>query len=393
MLSTSEILGPWGPLSSPDASGFGDASAATSTPVLATAAPGPTSAVSSAAAIEAFGHYADLPAVGDAAPAAAPTVTAGTPSQGVEPADDAGDLARGLAHEGLGGLADLEGMLDRQRARRDLANRFEIIPDGQQGGHAHNQVTQQEYDALCKTYSDIRLGRGDLTLDTDEITDRAQAQHYRDAAMTNLADLMMTTSGRAQVMGLSDNVKRTDAGAVEVDGTGAPIHHHTTIRPEFKQGATGTSEPDYETRKDTTNVTNLAELDQRYRASDHSRGAGADATIRFSPVAGTADTPVDVALAHELQHALHTTQGTIARGDWTGYGRDATPPPLGAGPVPNAERQAVGLDFFGAHAHDPVGCTENQYRMERNTLGIGDPLRLRHHYLPPDMFAPDPTDI
>ena len=41
----------------------------------------------------------------------------------------ASDLGHGIGQEGLMGLLDPVGMMDRQQAQRDLANRFDVVPD------------------------------------------------------------------------------------------------------------------------------------------------------------------------------------------------------------------------------------------------------------------------
>src|SRR5262249_6354453 len=111
-----------------------------------------------------------------------------------------------------------------------------------------NMVTQAEYERIAHTFSDIRLGRGDLTIDTGMIADPTQAATYREGSMVAIADMMMTEGGRRQIETLHDNVSRDDAGNARhgVNGQIMPplpfgadqllpeVHRHTTIRPFFR---------------------------------------------------------------------------------------------------------------------------------------------------------------
>lgn len=300
-----------------------------------------------------------------------------------------GDLGRGLSQEGLGGLLDLSGMMDRQQAQRDLSNRFQVVGDDFVGPRNHNQVSQEEYERIAHTYSDIRLGRGDLTVNTSEMTPGSQQEtDYRSGAMNAIADMMMTTSGRRQIMNMSNNVARDDAGNARTDAAGNEIHHHTTIRA-FYNDANGdrnyTNDPhgpgDYYNGNAMATATGATIADRQrdfpkwYRdETTGARGEGADSTIYWNPTAHVDDCDrADVILAHEMQHAMHETQGTMARGDYSNPG----------GPddgISNYERQAVGLPHGGHYPGDDDGCTENTYRAERNQLGLGDNLANRDHY-------------
>ena len=44
--------------------------------------------------------------------------------------------------------------MDRSDARRDLASKFDVVGDNQQGPRLSNQVTQAEYDNIARTYSE-----------------------------------------------------------------------------------------------------------------------------------------------------------------------------------------------------------------------------------------------
>lgn len=325
-----------------------------------------------------------------------------------------GDLTRGVSQEGLGGLLDPTGMMDRQAAQRELSSRFTVVGDDFTGPRGHNQVSQAEYERIAHTFSDIRLGRGDLTVDTSQITDPAQARTYRDGAMVSIADMMMTTSGRRQIENLSNNVMRDDAGQARhgvpgQDPTTLPFgleamlpetHRHTTIRPLFNDtNGDGNLTNDGHGAADYFNGNAFADaegangergaIDTSGRgrwsrdATTNARGAGTNSTIWWNPTASVGScNRADVILAHEMQHAFHETQGTMARGTYVD--------PSGASPdsgrIANFERQAVGLsrsDTPGGAGHypgDSDGCTENTYRAERNQLGLGDNFAQRTRY-------------
>lgn len=343
-------------------------------------------------------NFFGTPQTGDAATArgessthaAQPTSLLGQLGQGL------GDLGRGLSQEGLAGVLDPVGMMDRQQAQRDLSDRFQVVPDDFVGPRNHNQVSQAEYEEITRTFSDIRLGRGDLTIDTSEMTDPAQAQRYRDGAMSSIADMMMTTSGRAQIGNLSDNVASNDDGTARTNAAGDPIHRHTTIRALYNDTNgdgnwlnDGTTEANYRSNNAVATAYGAhgetgATLDTtgygtwNRDAATGARGAGFDSTIWWNPnvQAGNCDRG-DVILAHEMQHALHETQGTMAAGTYSGAGPDN-------GRIRNYERQAVGIPHTGTHyPGDPDGCTENTYRSERNQLGLGDNFLQRGDYSAP----------
>lgn len=110
-------------------------------------------------------------------------------------------------------------------------------------------------------------------------------------------------------------------------------------------------------------------------------GEGSDVIISYNPSFHMAEFPAPVVvLYHEMSHAYNGVNGTFQPGTYSGP--DAQDRNAG---VPNAERQAVGLessapafDFDGDPAtppttHNPIELTENGLRTE-----FGMPLRL--HY-------------
>lgn len=104
-------------------------------------------------------------------------------------------------------------------------------------------------------------------------------------------------------------------------------------------------------------------------------GEGSDVIISYNPSFHMAEFPVPVVvLYHEMSHAYNGVNGTFQPGTYRGSGPDS-------GQVPNAERQAVGLetsaapfDFDGDPStppttHNPIELTENGLRRE---LGLPD---------------------
>ena len=305
-----------------------------------------------------------------------------------------GDIGRGVDQEGVTGLLDVGGMIDRQDAQRQLSNRFQVVGDDFTGERQHNQVSQEEYEEIARTFSNIRTGRGDLTIDSSRFSPFAgdDQEEWEQGIQANIADMMMTTDGRAQVMGLSNNVVRNDDGTAREHlwGLGPEVHHHTTIEPLFgkqngvdSEGRTVWEDPwfwqrDASTLRDDNAFARPEGSGSRRDETTMERGSGTDSTILINPgeILGLRS---DVVMAHEMQHALHQTQGTNGVGKFGGTGDDVK--------VNNSERQAVGLTRSdtptgGHYPGDPDGCTENTYRQQRNDLGDRFLPRERYGHLP-----------
>ncbi len=105
-------------------------------------------------------------------------------------------------------------------------------------------------------------------------------------------------------------------------------------------------------------------------------GAGGDVDISYNPTFHMDAFPApSVVLYHEMSHAYNGVNGTFLPGTYSGEGPDAQ------ARVPNAERQAVGLettaqpfDFDGDPStppttHNPIHLTENGIRRE---MGLPD---------------------
>ena len=322
------------------------------------------------------------------AAAAQPTSMWGQLGQGI------GDVGRGFSQEGIGGLRDWSGMMDRQQAQRDLAGRFQVMPDGFVGPTRQNQVSQQEYQNIAHTFSDVRTGRGDLHVDAsgfDGPNAAAESSTYRQNSMDMIANMMMTGGGRNQINNLSHNALRDDAGALRLDAGGKEQHHATNIVPLF--GVAGVDANGRSTMSEAgagahtaanlrqdNGYADAVDRSKMLRNADGTRGAGTDVNIRWNPDSnnvGGQGARSDVILAHEMEHTINETQGTMATGQLGGTSGDAS--------FQNWERQAVGLTRSdspgsGHYPGDPDGCTENTYRQQRNDLGLGERWLPRTSY-------------
>lgn len=227
-----------------------------------------------------------------------------------------------------------------------------IEPDAK-GPRLPNQVTQAELEHYARVYSNIRLGRGDLTIDAR--TSKDPAQYQRDM-MDDLGDLMQTGAGREMLDTLSNNV-----GAGK-DDDGHWIHRHTTLRPFLDKAG--------EVDRSNSDEQPIAPLDQPAagldaRFADGTRGVGTDARVRVNPNLDVDGARSDVILFHELAHALADTTGVRAPEWVVAQDRpgDANTAKDAAMFVPRTEHQAAGLGMFRDDR-----LTENAYRRERRQL-------------------------
>ena len=251
-----------------------------------------------------------------------------------------GDFGRGISQEGLAGLLDPSGMMDRQDAQRDLASRFNIMPDGTPGIREQNQVSEEQFQDIARTYSDIRMGRGDLTLGARPANmSEADYAAFREGSMDDIADIMQTESGRGLIDSLAD-------APLQADGT---THRTTTIDPRLD--ATGNYDPSNATGGGTFGQSGFA-----------SYVPGADTLPAGDNLRS------DVTLYHELVHAHHAVHntwdsGTVGQVNLP-FGISFLNPLEPDRGLSQAEHQAAGL---GTHANDPF--SENRYRGERARIG------------------------
>jgi len=253
----------------------------------------------------------------------------------------AADFGNGFMQEGLGGLFDMSGMMDRQNAQRELASRFNVVPDGTPGERSQNQVSEEQFQEIARTYSDVRLGRGDLTLATQPAgMSDADYATFRQSSMSDIGDILQTESGRGLVGSLHD-------APLQADGVS---HRPTVINPRL----------DAANNFDPSNATGGGQF-------------GQSGQVTYAPGMDTAPTGVnlrsDATLYHEMVHAHHAVYNTWDAGTVGSYAmpfglpnfENTSDPDYGLGQF---EHQAAGL---GRYANDPY--SENRYRGERREIG------------------------
>lgn len=323
------------------------------------------------------------------------------------------DVGSAIRQEGLARVfLDPWGARDRQHAQRELADRFQVLPPDFVGPRLPNQVDEKEYAQVAEIYSDIRLGRGDLTIDASAHKAPEERRAYQQGTLRDIAALMQTAGGRHLVGALHDNTLRDEAGQERHGLFGTPllfgtsIHRQTTLVPLLR--ADGSPETD----------NGYAEADRpgeaRQVRGDQSLGAagpGSDVHIRYNPGVGIgrayptltptnpwlAEMRSDILLSHEMNHALRQTQGLVdarpvratdnpQNPSDTAMAYDASTADQNGKPLRRVEHQAVGLGLYADQ-----DMTENRYRAERRDLATwqgrgqlpGDPtLHRRDAYTP-----------
>ena len=266
-------------------------------------------------------------------------------------------------------LFEPEVIKDRMRAEKELAGRFDIVDSNHKGPKLPNQVTRAEYQKLVNTYSDIRMGRGDLTIDASKAKDPDQ---YRADMMDDIADILQTKSGRELIGGLSNSTN--------IDEDGNTVHRHTTIAPALDEK--GNPDTDLTAER----AVGGSAFGKNIHNDDGTPGVGTDTLINFNPNMDVTEnneqgdvvgrTRSDVALYHELVHSYTDTRGHTKWGNITEDesfvsavpGARLKDPDVVAdanskSPVSRAEYQAAGL---GLHRYDRL--TENAYRKERTQV-------------------------
>jgi hypothetical protein len=233
---------------------------------------------------------------------------------------------------------ELRRLEDQKKAQQELKGQFQIVPADFVGPRLPNQVTQQEFEKLANNYSDIRTGNSNIKLDTAGMDAKKEAE-FREKTMKDFSSMLQTGSGRDLIDQL--------AHAQAKDGTARTTTIHGIANPLGAEAAA--SDP--------------------AKAADRGNGVGTNMTVNYAPgadvnVPGAKDQwlPVrsDVALFHEMTHALHGVSGT-RKNDMVAD-KDLQPgDPKGRTKL--EEYATVGL---GPHANDAI--TENRYRNERRLL-------------------------
>ncbi|MGE5181962.1 MAG: M91 family zinc metallopeptidase, partial [Acidobacteriota bacterium] len=206
-------------------------------------------------------------------------------------------------------------------------------------GH-NNTVTQEQFQEIARQYSDIRMDRDAVHVDTRGMDDKA-ADKFKQGTMNDIASLMQTDSGRALLNDLQTGKNK--------DGSQRQTYIGGISDDDFKNnggkgggrygGAKGTVDDD----------------------ADHKEGF-----VKYRPgevaLPGNADARSDVALMHELTHADASVHDKFATGA-VGTADGATQADIDGG-VSRSEYQAAGMGTF---ATDPFN--ENAYRRDRAAIG------------------------
>jgi hypothetical protein len=228
--------------------------------------------------------------------------------------------------------ADIVGALDREQAKKELAGSFDVLPDDVTGPRNHNQVSQEQFERIAKTYSNIRLGRTNLQIDTSRFANEEEGARYRKDVMYDFGRLMRTTTGRA----LIDQLAYHPAGA------------KTTLRPQFEEGL----EPTNENTVPAHHTWPHGGLDQRI---DYSKaGENLDDAGPVRP---------HLILAHELIHSRNNLLGIAPSGEF-----EPDTPHFDKG-VWQHERQVIGLSRSDEPTPMDGDITENRIRYELNQVG------------------------
>ena len=251
-----------------------------------------------------------------------------------------GDFGRGVQQEGLGALLDPSGAVDRQEAQHELAARFNVVAAGTPGAGNENTVTQEQFQQIAREYSDIRMDRSDVHVNTAGRDDDA-AKAFKQGTMNDIASMMQTNSGRALLDDLNN--------AKNKDGTERQTYISAISDDDFTNkggrgggrfgGAAGAFDSD----------------------KDHKEGY-----VYYRPgqvaLPGNADARSDVALMHELTHADASVHDRFASGAVTAA--DGATPADVAGGVSRSEYQAAGMGTFAS-----TPFNENAYRRDRAAIG------------------------
>jgi len=258
------------------------------------------------------------------------------------------DMQHGMAQEGLAGLADFEGMMDRQAAQRELEDRFVVTGEGETAPaeHAPNVVSSEEYQQIARTYSDIRLGRADLMVDASAAPADEQ-EGYEESVMADIADILQTESGRSLIDSLAYN----------------PLEDHYTLiaasldNTTAQGGAYSPNGPDPAAQQPSVGAKRtFAQYSPGMFGGIVDPGAGPDGE-------DVAIGRSDQVLFHELVHAHHAAYGTEDGGLVDPFEAETADDMW----IEEREYQAVGL---GDYAGDKL--TENTYLEERERIGATD---------------------
>lgn len=273
---------------------------------------------------------------------------------------------------------------DRERAQKELLSRFLIVQPGPQSSNGSsaakpNDVTQAEFQQMARLYSDIRLGRGSIKLDTHELPDEL-AESFRGKTMGDIGALMTTPSGRMLLSMLGGAEHVTTIGAYHEDTNQNQCYEDDLLEPLSGLNAVASS---LSSEKASRNLPD--DVSVRYSpwngvgASSSPREQGLDLAALFTsnqlnpsseevsmigatqlsnPAGAGAAVRPDIVLMHELVHALHHVTGTRCQG------------PVGSSAVHEDDRDTSCEEYLtvGMGPYRDLAISEQAYRAERQQL-------------------------
>ena len=254
------------------------------------------------------------------------------------------------------GPEDMKALIDREKAKHELADKFEIVGDDHKGPLYHNTLSEDRFREVATLYSDIRMDRSDLKID-DAAYKNGDPEGKR-RTMDDIGTILQTAEGRQLIKHLANNTSGN-----EVDASGQPVHHTTTLSILPEDNSPHTEPLKYE----DPNV---------FPKEDGTAGKGANTNIVYAPghtalPPGSENAPQwakqggrsDVVLFHEMLHGLHQTEGT--------YGgrteKNLVPEDEGGRAFTEDEYRAIGLNGKSTVVDD-MTMSENAYRDARNHI-------------------------
>ena len=231
----------------------------------------------------------------------------------------------------------------------------------------------------------VNVGDGRTTVYAGLGSDTIEGAHAQTTVYSQVGDIVNAATGaRPTVVNVEIDNTVGDRG-VRVQGSEAFVQRMQSELDFLRASPNGQQmmaefDKAAEAKGNTVTIQELSNEDNGYAQTfsndadivNGRPGAGGDVTISYNPSFHMDAFPApSVVLYHEMSHAYNGVNGSFLQGTYRGTGPDS-------GRVPNAERQAVGLetsatpydfDGSGAITHNPIHLTENGIRRE---LGMPD---------------------
>ncbi|MEN4903271.1 M91 family zinc metallopeptidase [Luteimonas sp. TWI1416] len=244
-----------------------------------------------------------------------------------------------------------------------------------------------EFDIISAGRGDdtIHVGEGRTTVYAGDGQDTIEGAHAQTTVYAEVSDLVNAATGaKPTVVNVEIDNSAGDRG-IAVKGSDAFVQRMQSELDFLRASPNGQQmlaefDKAAETKGNSVTIQELSNEDNGYAQTfsndadivNGRPGAGGDVTISYNPSFHMDAFPApSVVLYHEMSHAYNGVNGTFLPGTYRGEGPDS-------GQVPNAERQAVGLetsaqpydfDGTGPITHNPIHLTENGIRRE---LGLPD---------------------